>query len=177
MAMLESSSGKAGHGNGDDIFLMATGQKQGKLVGEIQEDKHKGSIQVIEWSWGAESPRDHATGLATGRRFYSHLKVLKRIDSTTPLFLQALSTNETLTQLLLTLRRPGGATAVEYLKIAMTNAGVAKHEWLPPANGQSWEHEWVSFTFQKYDMTYTGAKVDGSKRASITTSDDWSFTA
>jgi type VI secretion system secreted protein Hcp len=177
MAIAEFSSGKAGHGIGDDIFLDITGLKQGKIKGESHDAKHPDQILVIEWGWGATAPRDLATGQASGKRHYDTLKILKRVDASTPMLLNALCVNEQLTDLVLTLRRPGGKDALCYLVIKMKKASVTRISWMPPTESQSWERESVEFNFQSYEMTYNPMKSDTSRRGAVITSDDITHTA
>ena len=48
-------------GGAGDMFLMVKGAKHGLIKGESQDDKHKGEIDVLSWSWGMQR-RPHRWG-------------------------------------------------------------------------------------------------------------------
>jgi type VI secretion system secreted protein Hcp len=116
--------------------VMATGAKQGPFSNT--------PINVTAVSHEIVSPRDPASGLPTG----------KRQHASTPLFLNALVNNETLTSVLIGLLRNGSQAAT----IKLTNASVSNYV-------QHGGYVTISFTYQKIEWTW----VDGG----ITASDDW----
>lgn len=100
------------------------------------------------------SPRDPASGLPTGKRMHKPIVFTKQLDSTTPLLLNALVTNENLTSVLIGLLRNGQQVAT----IKLTNASVA--DYTDHGDTEHW-----ALTYQKIEWTW----VDGG----ITASDDW----
>jgi type VI secretion system secreted protein Hcp len=126
--------------------VMITGQKQGAFSTT--------PIALTGLSHEIISPRDPASGLPTGKRQHKPIVFTKQLDSTTPLLLNALVTNENLTSVLIGLLRNGQQVAT----IKLTNANIADYT----DNGDT-EH-W-SLTYQKIEWTW----VDGG----ITASDDW----
>ncbi len=127
--------------------LAVTGQKQGSFGNS--------PMILIGMSHEIVSPRDAATGQATGKRQHKPFTITKELDKATPLLLNALATNETLTSVLIGLLKPNGQ---QLATIKLTNAQLSHYL----ANGLT-EH-W-SFTYQKITWTY----VDGG----ITAEDDW----
>jgi type VI secretion system secreted protein Hcp len=124
--------------------MTATGQKQGALS----------PITLTGYSHEIVSPRDPSSGLPTGKRQHKPLTITKEIDKATPLLLRALTTNENLTSVLLSLTKNGTQIAT----VTLTNANIAGYV----AHGLT---ETWSFTYQKITWTW----VDGG----ITASDDW----
>ena len=49
-----------------DYFLLIEGAKQGKFKGETRDKKHAGELDIISWEYEVLSPRDLATGQASG---------------------------------------------------------------------------------------------------------------
>ncbi len=125
--------------------LAVTGQKQGSF----------GQMILIGMSHEIVSPRDAASGQATGKRQHKPFTIVKEWDKATPLLLNALTTNETLTSVLIGLLKPNGQ---QFATIKLTNAQLSHYV----ANGLT-EH-W-SFTYQKITWTH----VDGG----TTAEDDW----
>lgn len=126
--------------------IMATGQKQGAFS--------QAPIAVTAISHEIVSPRDPASGLPTGKRMHKPYTVTMQWDAATPLFLNALTTNENLTSVLIGLLRNGNQVAT----IKLTNASVAQFD-------QHGENVTVAFTYQKITWTW----IDGG----ITAEDDW----
>ena len=120
-----------------------TGAKQGSFSTTLTGLSH----EII-------SPRDPASGLPTGKREHKPIVFTKQLDSTTPLLLNALVTNETLTSVLIGLLRNGQQVAT----IKLTNASVA--DYTDHGDTEHW-----SLTYQKIEWTW----LDGG----ITASDDW----
>jgi type VI secretion system secreted protein Hcp len=110
---------------------------------------------IIAVSHEVVSPRDPASGLATGKRQHKPLTITKEIDKATPLLMKAIFTNQTLPAVQLSLNDASGKTEAT---VKLTNAQVSDH-------AQSGDEETVSFTYQKITWTW----VDGG----ITAEDDW----
>jgi type VI secretion system secreted protein Hcp len=126
--------------------VMATGAKQGVFS--------QTPIPVSAVSHEVISPRDPASGLPTGKRQHKPITITAEWGATTPLFLNALVNNETLTSVLIGLLRNGNQVAT----IKLTNASVS--DYVQHGGSVS-----LSFTYQKIEWTW----VDGG----ITASDDW----
>ena len=76
------------------MFLMVKGARHGLIKGESQDDKHKGEIEVVSWSWGMQARPRLGSGTATGRATINDLKIVKRVDSASMALMSALRTNE-----------------------------------------------------------------------------------
>jgi type VI secretion system secreted protein Hcp len=141
-----SSSGAPADPNAVDGTVSVTGAKQGAFSTT--------PIAITGVSHEIVSPRDPASGLPTGKRQHKPFTFTKQLDKSTPLFLNALVSNENLTSVLIGLLRNGQQVAT----IKLTNASIVDYT----ANG---ENEQWSFTYQKIEWTW----LDGG----ISASDDW----
>jgi type VI secretion system secreted protein Hcp len=101
------------------------------------------------------SPRDPASGLPTGKRQHKPITITKELDRTTPLLLNALVTNETLTSVLIGLERNGQQVAT----IKLTNASVSNY--VTHGLTEKW-----SFTYQKIEWDWLG-------NGGVIAQDDW----
>ena len=130
------------------------------VTGEHQGDFNPGkAIPVLAVSHEIVSPRDAATGQATGRRQHKPISVTMQWGPTTPKFINALVNNENLTSVLIGLLRPtrtGQIATVATIKL--TNASVSHFV----EDGQNVQFD---MTYQKIEWTW----VDGG----ITAADDW----
>jgi len=112
-------------------------------------------LQIIGYSHQIVSPRDAATGQATGKRQHKPFVITKELDKSSPRFLNAIYTNETLTSVLIGLLLPNGETMAT---VHLENAHVSE-------DVQHGHTEEISFVYQKITWTWT----DGG----ITAVDDW----
>lgn len=163
-----------------NAYLRLKGQKQGDIKGSVTQKGREGHIAVIAVSHGIASPRDAASGQATGKRMHKPLVITKEIDRSSPLLMNALVNNENVTAFSLEFYHPsiggsvgGGAEKVFY-KIELTNARVSAIETMMDNNTHPdlvkyAPYETVAFTYQKITWTY----VDGG----ITATDDWTMPA
>jgi type VI secretion system secreted protein Hcp len=160
-------------------YVTIKGQSQGQFKGEGTAPKRKDKwIPISSFEYEVVSPRDAATGHASGKRQHKPVTVVKEWGAATPQIFTALTTNETLPEVELEFLKTN-AQGEQYVfqKIKLTNAtiarlhqftgapedaagGTAKHT-ATPAHAQ----EAVSFVFQKIEIE----NVDGK----TTAQDDW----
>jgi type VI secretion system secreted protein Hcp len=124
------------------------------VVGAQQGDFGAG-LRITGYSHEIVSPRDAATGQASGKRQHKPFTITKPIDQSSPLFLRSIYTNQTLTSVLIGLLLPSGETMAT---VHLTNAQVSDVV-------QHGSTETISFTYQKITWTWT----DGA----VTAEDDW----
>ena len=143
-----------------NAYLTLVGQKSGKIKGSVIQRGREGTIQVIAASHEIVSPRDAATGAATGRRQHKPLLITKELDQASPVLRQVLTTNEVLTQVELLFHRPE-RTGVEkhYFTTKLTNALIVSIELQMPNNRHAGTaaletFEDVAFVYEKIDWTW-----------------------
>ena len=109
-----------------DYYVKVKGAKQGWFPGTsaYQQDQ----IDVHSWEWSVGSARDAMTGLASGKRQYSTVKITIAIGKVSPLFFQASVTNELLEEVHLScLRADNQGGYAKYYGIKVTNANISKY--------------------------------------------------
>ena len=90
-----------------DMFLKATGQRSGAVVGESNDKNFPGQIDVVDWSWGMSAPST-VGGQRSGRTSLDELKIVKRVDKASTALMAVLNTNDVLSTVVLTVRKSGG---------------------------------------------------------------------
>lgn len=75
-------------------YLKVSGKNQGAIEGPVTRFSREGSIEVYGWNHEITSPRDTATGKASGRRKHSPLTIIKGLDQSSVKFYQAMVANE-----------------------------------------------------------------------------------
>lgn len=154
-----------------NVFLKLKGQQQGNILGSAIAKGQDGKIVVIAADHELLSPRDPATGQATGRRQHRPFVITKEVDRSSPLLYRAFASNENLTEWELQFwgANPQGVDVQRYV-VALTNASIANIKFhLPnlkrPELAPYLLYEEVSFVYQKIVWTWS----DGG----ITAQDDW----
>jgi type VI secretion system secreted protein Hcp len=153
-------------------YAMLKGQKQGAIKGAVTQQGRQGAIGVIAVSHSIVSPRDPASGLPTGKRMHKPWVFKKEIDQSSPMILQALVTNENLTQAKFDFWETNKAgVEVNYYRVELTNASVASYEVRqddirdPDLTKRAvWED--VALTYQKITWTILSPTT-------IVAEDDW----
>jgi len=79
-------------------YLFLEGEKLGKFecdfTKEHKNDLVKGGIPFLSFASEVNAPRDIATNQASGRRQFKAVVFTKQLDSTSPMFWQAITQNE-----------------------------------------------------------------------------------
>lgn len=146
-----------------DVFLKIDGVK-----GESADDKHKDEIDILAWDWGmSQSGTTHTgTGGGSGKVEVRDLTVTKFVDRSSPNLMRSCCSGKHFKEALLTVRKAGGKSPVEYYKVKMQEVIVTNIE-----SGGSGEQdrltETVSLNFARMNVDYTPQKEDGSADAAV----------
>jgi type VI secretion system secreted protein Hcp len=156
-----------------DMFFKVKGAKHGDINGEAQDQKHKGEIEVLSWSWGMQGKSSLGGGVATGKATMRELRILKKVDKASTALMSALRTNEVIKEATLTLRKVG-TSKLEYLKIKIEDGRVMSLDVeAGDKEGTPALHERVSFSFNKISVEYTPQGGDGLPQGATTFEDVW----
>jgi type VI secretion system secreted protein Hcp len=143
-----------------DIFA-----KIGDIKGESLDDKHKGEIEVLSWSWGVANAGSMATGGGggEGKANFHDLSFTHKIDKASPVLMRGCATGQHLKEATIT-RRKAGKGQQEFLIIKMSDVLITA---VSSADGGDETTETVSLAFAKVDLEYRSQKADGSLDAGI----------
>jgi type VI secretion system secreted protein Hcp len=139
------------------------GAKQGKFKGD--------KITGLGFSYEVQSPRDQATGQASGKRQHKPIVLTKEWGASTPQIFQALVTNEVLKSVLFEFFHTTTEGVEEvYHTVKLTNATISELRQRSGAVPQDDQKdlrnvEDVSFTFAKIEIE--------NKPGKTAASDDW----
>jgi type VI secretion system secreted protein Hcp len=136
------------------------------IKGESRIEKHQAEIDVLSWSWGGtQSGSSHiATGSGTGKVDFHDLSVTKYIDSATPKLIISMATGKYIKEATLTVRKVGGKTPVEYVKLIMKDCLISSIQ-SGGGGGDDRLMETISLNFAQFEFDYTPQKADGSADA------------
>lgn len=96
------------------------------IPGSSEKEDRADTIDIFEIEHHLHQPVDPTTGLATGVRVHSPLRVVASVDKATPLLHKALCTGQNIAQIELTFFRidPGTRQEDKYFKITMTQTRI-----------------------------------------------------
>jgi type VI secretion system secreted protein Hcp len=152
-----------------DAFLKLDGIK-----GESADDKHKGELDILSFSWGMQQTGSQASGGGGGAgKVRAHdFVMMKHVDAASPLLMLNCANGTHIKEANFVVRKAGG-TQLEYLKIKLTDVLVSSYEphaengngaggHLPAVrNGQEVPTEKFSLNYSKIEFSYQAQGADG----------------
>lgn len=124
------------------------------------------SIECISYEQGVMSAREAGTNMVTGRRQFTPLKIMKRIDKASPLLMKALTNNEKIDAVFKFFRpNPSGdGTTEQFYTVELKEGNIASVKQHVPttinaATAGEPPLEEVSFVFKTITWTYTNGGV------------------
>jgi type VI secretion system secreted protein Hcp len=136
--------------SGQRMFMTVVGKVQGQFSG----DNNTNRIELTNFEMEVISPRDLATGQATGKRQRLPVMVQKGIGPASIQFYKALTTNEQLTAVTLEVYKPSGSgTNILDYKIVLTNAAVSNFKQVL-SDDQKGIIDSIKITCQTISLTY-----------------------
>jgi type VI secretion system secreted protein Hcp len=152
-----------------EIFVAVKGKTQGKFAGESAHKGKEHQFAALALDYHLLSPRDRATGQASGRRQHSPVSIVKEWGAATPKLLQALAKNEALESVEIDCwgQSKAGEEVLVH-KVKLTNATVASIRQVGSMSGTPpvlVQLETVAFTFEKIEHI--------SPHDAVVASDSW----
>ncbi len=139
------------------ITISVDATKQGKFKGESIRPKFADRAEIAGYVQEVNSPRDAASGMATGRRTYQPIILLKQSGASSPQYFQALTNNESLKTVVIDFYKPDATGAeINHYTVTLTNATVSgykqfigplENEKFNPANNILYDE--IKLSFQK----------------------------
>jgi type VI secretion system secreted protein Hcp len=155
-----------------EAYMTIEGVKQGKFKGESMRKDHKDKVAVLGFEYEVTSPRDVASGQASGKRQHKPVRIIKEWGAASPQLFQAVTSNEVLKSVLFEFIRttPEGKEDI-YYTVKLTNATVCQQRLF---SGQDAKHEEKTATGELEEISFTFQKIDvESKWGKTAASDDW----
>ena len=143
-----------------DMFLNLGDKIKGESIDG--DTKHKGTIDILAWSWGmSNSGTTHlGSGGGSGKASFQDISFTKYIDKASCPIMAACASGEHIPEAKLTVRKAGG-TPVEYFVITLTNAIISSYS-TGGSGGEDRLTENVSLNFAAAAIEY---KMQDSKGA------------
>ena len=161
--------------NGVTQGLITDGAFTADSVGNIFQEGRENEVMVQGFSHELTMPRDPQSGQTTGLRIHKPVIITKVFDKSSPLLLQALTTGEVMTSVLIKWYRISiKGTQEHYYTTELEDAIIVHikdymHNCQDPANSHFTHLQDVHFTYRKITWTHEVSGTSGS--------DDWRSTA
>jgi type VI secretion system secreted protein Hcp len=141
-----------------DMFL----DLKGEIKGESQDSKHKGTIDVLAWSWGmSQSGTFHGGGGGgSGKANFQDLSITKYVDSASAVLMLYCANGDHFESADLVVRK-AGKSPLEYIKIHMEPVIITSVS-TGGSGGEDKLTENVTLNFGKVKLEYVEQKADGS---------------
>ena len=141
-----------------DLYLKIEG-----IEGESSDAKHKGSIELESWNWGATQSGSHASGSGGGSgKFSMHdFHGVMKVGKASPKMMLACATGEHLKKAVLICRK-AGKEQQEYLKITLHGLLVSSYQTSGAGHGGIVPTDNFSLNFTKIEFEYREQKPDGT---------------
>jgi type VI secretion system secreted protein Hcp len=133
------------------------------IQGESSDDKHKGEIDVLSWSWGETQPTPAGPGGGgggAGKVEMSDLTVVAHVSKASPRLLLACASGKHIKSAVLTGRKAGKGQQ-EFLTFSLTDILVSSYQTGASASSEP-PTDSVSLNFAKIQVEYKEQKADGS---------------
>ena len=139
----------------NDMFLKLAGIK-----GESTDDKHKGEIDVLSWSWGMSTGTAKVKKGTIAPKCIQDLQLTKLVDTSTPQLIMNGVMGQPIKEGTLTMRK-AGKEQQEYLVIKMTDILVSSYQ-TGGQNDDSPLVDTVVLSFSTIEGEYRPQTKDGS---------------
>lgn len=145
-----------------DMFL-----KIDDVKGESVDSKHKGTIDVLAWSWGmSQSGTTHVGGGGgAGKVAVQDISLTKYVDKSSPVLMLSCCNGKHFKEAVLTVRK-AGEKPLEYIKITMKEVIVANIS-TGGSGGEDRLTENLTLNFAEFKIEYVPQKPDGSGDAAV----------
>jgi type VI secretion system secreted protein Hcp len=160
-----------------EFYVTIEGTRQGAFKGESVREAHSAKISGLSYAHEITSPRDVATGQASGKRQHGAITITKEWGASSPQLFQALVTNEVLKSVLFEFYHttPDGLEEV-YHTVKIVNATVSKIRQ-STGSGESAGSAKTSATFDTHELeeiSFTYQRIEVENLPGQTSAeDDW----
>jgi type VI secretion system secreted protein Hcp len=144
-----------------DYFMKIDG-----IPGDTTDKSHPNEIQVASWSWG-ETNSTTVVPAFTGRPDIQNFHFTTGMSKASPLLFISCATGTHAATAVLTGRKVGTSTPIEYLKITLTDVLISAYQTGASASDDV-PLDQVSLNFGKIQISYTPVNPDGTTGTAIT---------
>jgi type VI secretion system secreted protein Hcp len=131
------------------------------IEGESADEKHKGDIEVLAWSWGESQTGSMSSGGGggTGKVSMQDVSITKWVDKASPKLLNNCASGKHIKKAVLTVRK-AGEKPLEYIKMTLEDLLISSIS-VGGSQGEERLTENVTLNFSVIHYDYTPQNPDG----------------
>jgi type VI secretion system secreted protein Hcp len=139
------------------------------IKGESSDDKHKGTIEIESFSWGATQQGSFSAGGGggAGKVSFSDMSFTTRVNKSSPILMLSCATGQHIKKAVLFVRKAGGDQQ-DYYTVTMTDLLVSSYQSGGSAHGDALPVDQFSLNFGSIKFEYKPQKPDGSLDSAVT---------
>lgn len=143
------------------------------IKGESADRKHKDTIEISSFSWGATQTGAHSSGGGggAGKVSFQDIHFTARVNKASPLLFKRCATGQHIKKAVLFVRKSGSEQG-DYLTIKLTDVLVSSYKSKPDENFDAVPTDAFSLNFAKLEYTYRPTLSDGRLGAPTTATYD-----
>ncbi len=134
------------------------------IKGESNDSKHKDTIEIESFSWGASNQGSFAAGGGggAGKVNFQDIHFTTKVNKGSPMLIKACATGQHLKKAVLYVRK-GGGDQQEFYKVTLEDCLVSSYQsGGHDAQGAQVPTDQFALNFAKIEFTYAPQKADGS---------------
>jgi type VI secretion system secreted protein Hcp len=147
-----------------DYFLKIEG-----IDGESVDEKHKGEIEILSFSWGVSqtSTQGAGSGGGSGKASFQDFHFVTHVGKASPKLFLACAQGEHFKKATLTVRKAGDRP-LEYLKLNLEDVLISSYQTGGSDGGDDVPVDQMSLNFSKITYSVTSQSPDGSTAGAVT---------
>jgi type VI secretion system secreted protein Hcp len=139
------------------------------IKGESQDDKHKDTIEILSFSWGASNTAvsSSGTGGGAGKVSYQDVVLTTSVNKSSPLLMLACASGQHIKKCILYVRKQGGGQQ-DYYTVTLEDVLISQYKSEGMLDGTTTVPiDQFSLNFTKITFEYKPQKADGSLDSAI----------
>lgn len=139
------------------------------IKGESQDKKHKETIEIESFSWGASNAGSHGSGAGggAGKVSFQDLHFTTKVHKGSPVLMQSCAEGKHIKKAVFFVRKHGGGQQ-EFYTITLEDLLVSSYQSGGSEGGDALPTDQFSLNFTKIKFEYKPQKTDGSLDAAVT---------
>jgi type VI secretion system secreted protein Hcp len=138
------------------------------IKGESRDDKHKDTLEIESFSWGANNTGSAASGGGggAGKVSFQDIHFTTRVNKASPILMLACATGQHIKKAVLFVRKQGGDQQ-EYYTVTMSDLLVSSYMSGGSAGSEAQPVDQFSLNFSQIKFEYKPQKPDGSLDSAV----------
>src|SRR5688572_13704034 len=156
---------------GQNASIVVEGSKQGFFKNENPNKSSGKGSEILGYSQDVSSPRDAASGMATGKKVFQPIYLLKAAGASSPQFFQAMTTNEMIKKVTISFFKTSsaGLADLDYVVI-LENASITGYkQFMGPLDNEKFNPPSNTVLYDEIRINFQKITVESKSGQTIAT--------